>query len=46
MEERIDTITQIVIAVICVSVIGAISTIAAVALFGPVIAPLMKYLPW
>jgi len=46
MEERIDTITQIAVAVICVSVIGAISTIAAVALFGPVIASLMKYLPW
>jgi len=46
MDERIDTITQIAVAVICVSVIGAISTIAAVALFGPVIAPLMKYLPW
>ena len=46
MEERVYTITQIVVAVVCISVIGAISTIAACALFGPVIAPLMKYLPW
>ncbi len=46
MEENIDTITKIVVGIICISLVGAISTLAAVALFGPVIAPLMKYLPW
>lgn len=46
MEEHIDVITQIVVTVLCISIIGAISTVAAVALFGPIIAPLMSYLPW
>jgi hypothetical protein len=45
MEEHIDVVTQFVVAVICIAVLGAISTIAAVALFGPIIAPLMNYLP-
>lgn len=46
MEENIDVITQIVVSVLCIAILGAISTVAAVALFGPIIAPLMNYLPW
>lgn len=46
MEEHIDVITQIVVGILCIGVLGVISTIAAVALFGPIIAPLMNYLPW
>lgn len=46
MEEHIDQITQFVVVVLCLSILGAISVIAAVALFGPRIAPLMNYLPW
>ena len=46
MEENIDTITKVVVGVICITLVGALSTLAAVALFGPNIAPLMKYLPW
>lgn len=46
MEEHIDVITQFVVAALCIGVLGAISTIAAVALFGPIIAPLMNHLPW
>lgn len=46
MEEHIDIITQFVVGLLCVGVLAAISTIAAVALFGPIIAPLMNYLPW
>jgi hypothetical protein len=46
MEEHIGIITQIIVGVLCVAVLGAISTIAAVALFGPIIAPLMNHLPW
>jgi hypothetical protein len=46
MEEHIDVVTQIIVGVLCVAVLGAISTIAGVALFGPIIAPLMNYLPW
>lgn len=46
MEEHIDVVTQIVVAVLCIAILGAISTVAAVALFGPIIAPLMDYLPW
>jgi hypothetical protein len=46
MEEHIDAVTQLIVAVLCIAVVGAISTIAAVALFGPIIAPLMNYLPW
>jgi len=45
MEEHVDQITQFVIVVLCLVILGAISTIAAVALFGPIIAPLMNYLP-
>jgi hypothetical protein len=45
MEEHVDQITQLVVAVLCIAILGAISTIAAVALFGPIIAPLMNYLP-
>jgi hypothetical protein len=46
MEEHIDVVTQLLVAVLCLVILGAISTIAAVALFGPIIAPLMNYLPW
>ncbi|MGB7290658.1 MAG: hypothetical protein WBD99_00595 [Thermodesulfobacteriota bacterium] len=46
MEEHIDVVTQIVVAVLCIAILGAISTVAVVALFGPIIAPLMNYLPW
>ncbi|MFI5322446.1 MAG: hypothetical protein ACHQ6U_02685 [Thermodesulfobacteriota bacterium] len=47
MDERdLDTITQIVVAAICLGVAGFISLIASVALFGPHIAPLMNKLPW
>ena len=45
MEEHVDQITQFIVAVLCLVILGAISTIAAVALFGPIIAPLMNYLP-
>jgi hypothetical protein len=45
MEEHVDQITQLVVSVLCIAILGAISTIAAVALFGPIIAPLMNYLP-
>jgi hypothetical protein len=46
MEDHIGVITQIIVGVLCVAVLGAISTIAGVALFGPIIAPLMNHLPW
>ena len=46
MEKHIDNITQVVVAVICLAILGGIFTVAAVAIFGPQIAPLMKYLPW
>ncbi|MDA2918804.1 hypothetical protein MYX76_04810 [Desulfobacterota bacterium AH_259_B03_O07] len=46
MEKYIDNITQVVVAVICLAVLGGILTVAAVAILGPQLAPLMKYLPW
>ncbi|MBI4228518.1 MAG: hypothetical protein HY693_02225 [Deltaproteobacteria bacterium] len=46
MDEHVDQITQCVVAVLCLAILGAISVVAAVALFGPIIAPLMNYLPW
>ena len=47
MDQRhLDVITQVVVAALCLGVAGFISLIAAVALFGPHIAPLMNKLPW
>ena len=47
MDQRhLDIITQVVVAALCLGVAGFISLIAAVALFGPHIAPLMNKLPW
>lgn len=47
MDERhLEIITQGVVAVLCLGVASFIGLIAAVALFGPQIAPLMNKLPW
>jgi len=46
IQENIDKITQLVVAILCIAVAGGILTIAAVALFGPQIAPLMQKLPF
>lgn len=46
MEEHIEVITQAVVAALCLAVVGAIITVATVAILGPKIAPLMNYLPW
>lgn len=45
-EKHIDMITQGVVVAICLGIAGFLSLIAAVALFGPQIAPLMNKLPW
>lgn len=45
-EKHLDNITQVVVVALCLGVAGFISLIAAVALFGPHIAPLMNKLPW
>ncbi len=46
MEEHLDKIAQGVVVAIVLGVAGFMSLIAAVALFGPHIAPLMNKLPW
>lgn len=47
MDQRhLDTITQAVVAALCLGVAGFITLIATVALFGPHLAPLMNKLPW
>ena len=45
-ERRLDMISQVVVAALCLGVAGFILLIATVALFGPQIAPLMNKLPW
>ena len=45
-DDKLDKIAQLFVVVVSLGLVGFISTIAAVALFGPWIAPLMKYLPW
>jgi hypothetical protein len=45
-ERRLDMLCQAVVAALCLGLAGFISLIAAVALFGPQIAPLMNKLPW
>ncbi len=46
IQDNVDKITQLVVAILCISVAGGILTIAAVALFGPQIALLMQKLPF
>lgn len=43
---KLDKIATMVVMSLCTSVAGFIALIAAVALFGPQIAPLMNKLPW
>ena len=43
---KLDMIARMVVVSLCLGVAGFISLIAAVALFGPHIAPLMNKLPW
>jgi hypothetical protein len=45
-QRQLDTITQVVVAALCLGVAGFLSLIAIVALFGPHISPLMNKLPW
>ncbi|HLE25657.1 MAG TPA: hypothetical protein VI935_08415 [Thermodesulfobacteriota bacterium] len=46
IQESVDKITQLVVAILCISVAGGILTIAAIALFGPQMSPLMQKLPF
>lgn len=46
MLDNMDKITQLVVIGVCFGIAGFISLIAAVALFGPQLAPLMNKLPW
>jgi hypothetical protein len=46
MQDNVDRLTQLVVAILCIAVAGGILTVAAVALFGPQIAPLMQKLPF
>jgi hypothetical protein len=46
MEENLDKITQAVVAILALGVLGFILTVASVALFGPYIVPLMRLLPY
>jgi hypothetical protein len=46
MEENLDKITQAVVAILALGVLGFILTVASVALFGPHIVPLMRLLPY
>jgi len=45
-EQHLEKITQIVVVSLCMGVASFIGLIAAVALFGPQLAPLMNKLPW
>lgn len=45
VQESVDKITQLVVAVICIAVAGGILAIASVALFGPQLERLMQGLP-
>jgi len=46
IQENVDKITQLVVAILCIAVAGGILTIAAISLFGPQMAPLMQKLPF
>ena len=46
MQESVDKITQLVVAILCIAVAGGIITIAAVALVGPQLNLLMQKLPF
>lgn len=46
IQESVDKITQLVVAILCISIAGGILTIAAISLFGPQIARLMQKLPF
>jgi hypothetical protein len=45
VQENVDKITQLVVAILCIAVAGGIIAIAAVSLFGPQLERLMQGLP-
>ena len=45
-DQQMEIVTQIVVVAICGGVASFIGLIAAVAFFGPQLAPLMNKLPW
>lgn len=45
-ERHVDIITQGAVVALCLGVAGFIGLIAAIAFFGPQLAPLMNKLPW
>ncbi len=45
MEEKLDKITQVFVAVLALGVLSFLLTIVSVALFGPQIATLLRLLP-
>lgn len=45
-QRQLDMIARVVVGALCLGIVGFISLIATVALFGPQIAPLMNKLPW
>lgn len=46
IQENVDKITQLVVAILCIAVAGGILTIAAISLFGPQMELLMQKLPF
>ena len=46
MEEKLDKITQVFVAILALGVLGFILTVASVALFGPQMVPLLRLLPY
>lgn len=46
MEEKLDKITQVFVAILALGVLGFLLTVASVALFGPQIVPLLRLLPY
>jgi uncharacterized membrane protein YccC len=46
MEENLDKITQVFVAVLALGVLGFILTVASVALFGPHMIPFFRALPY
>ncbi|MGE5445509.1 MAG: hypothetical protein ACM3SR_13075 [Ignavibacteriales bacterium] len=46
MEENLDKITQVFVAILALGVLGFLLTVASVALFGPQMIPFLRLLPY
>jgi hypothetical protein len=45
IQDKVDKMTQLIVAIVCIAVAGGIITIAAISLFGPQLERLMQGLP-